>query len=83
MNPCKAGDKAIVNDFRKKSLRELKKIEEAWPGLNYGLARYVLIVETSAPSMFRFPGSFSRLLADALLEAGTPLGAALSERPVS
>ena len=51
MNPSMAGDTAIVNDFRKKSLRELKKIEEAWPGLNYGLARGVLIVEPSVPSV--------------------------------
>ena len=49
MNPSKVGDKTVVNDFRKMSLGELKKIEEAWPGLNYGLARDVLIVEPSAP----------------------------------
>ena len=42
---------AVVNHFRKESLRELKKIEEAWPGLNYGLARGVLIAEPSAPSV--------------------------------
>ena len=52
MNPSKAGDEAGVNDLCKKSLRELKKIEEGvGPGLNYGLARGVLIVEPSAPSV--------------------------------
>ena len=29
VSPSKAGDKAIVNDFRNKLLCELKKIEEA------------------------------------------------------
>jgi len=34
VNPSKAVDNAVVNDFREKLLRELKKIEEAWPGLS-------------------------------------------------
>lgn len=54
MNPSKAGDKAVANGVRKKSRRELKKIEEAWPSLNYGLARGVLIGEPSAPSVSSF-----------------------------
>ena len=50
-HPSKATNKLTVNDFRKECLRELKKIEEAWPGLNYKLARGVLIVEPSVPSI--------------------------------
>ena len=50
-HPSKATDKLTVNDFRKECLRELKKIEEAWPGLNYRLARGVLIVQPSTPSI--------------------------------
>ena len=52
-NPSKAGDKAVVNDFRKKSLRELKKIKDAWPGLSYRLGRGTLIVGPSRPSIAR------------------------------
>ena len=38
-------------DFRKKSLRELKKVKEAWDGLPYDTARRVLIVMPSAPPL--------------------------------
>ena len=34
-DPAKAGDRNTVNDFRTKSLRELKKIKRAWPDLRY------------------------------------------------
>ena len=34
-NPAKAGNKNTVNSFRTESLRELKKIKIAWPGLDY------------------------------------------------
>ena len=50
-HPSKATDKFTVRNFRSKCLRELKKIEEAWPELYYGLARGVLIVEPSALSI--------------------------------
>ncbi len=49
VNPANASDRNTVNDFRTKCLRELKKIKEAWPNLNYGLARGALIVAPSAP----------------------------------
>lgn len=49
LNPANASDRNTVNDFRTKCLRELKKVKEAWPGLNYELARGALIVEPSAP----------------------------------
>ena len=51
VDPSKADDKLTVNNFRKKSLRELKKIKTAWDGLRYGTARGVLIVMPSVPSI--------------------------------
>ena len=50
-HPSQARDKRTVDAFRTKCLRELKKIEEVWTGLKYGLARGVLIVEPSTPSI--------------------------------
>ena len=47
--PAQAGDKNIVNAFRTKCLRELKKIKLAWPGLNYTTAPGVLILHPSTP----------------------------------
>ena len=38
-NPVKAHDKNTVKNFRRKVLRELKKIKMAWPGLNYATAQ--------------------------------------------
>lgn len=49
--PSKATDWRTVGNFRTKCFRELKKIKEAWPGLNYGHARGILIVEPSTPSV--------------------------------
>ena len=51
VNPAQATDRLTVNDFRKECLRELKKIEEAWPELNYGLARGALVVAPSTPTI--------------------------------
>ena len=48
-DPTKTADKHAVADFRRKSLRELKKIEGAWSGLRYRLARGALIVAPSKP----------------------------------
>ena len=48
-NPAQASDKNIVNAFRTKCLRELKKIKLAWPGLNYATALGVLILHPSTP----------------------------------
>ena len=47
VDPAKASDKFTVRDFRTDSLRELKKIKLAWPGLNYGTAKGVLILSPS------------------------------------
>ena len=52
-DPSRAGDKFVVMNFRKKSLRELIKIRTAWPGLQYGTARGVLILRPSEPSVPR------------------------------
>ena len=49
--PAKASDKRTVDDFRKDSLRELKKIKMAWPELNYATAKGVLILFPSKPSI--------------------------------
>ena len=48
-DPTQAGDKNIVNAFRTKCLRELKKIKLAWPRLNYATAPGVLILHPSTP----------------------------------
>ena len=58
-NPTKASDKFTVRDFRKKCLRELKKIEQAWPDLNYGIVRGALVL---APSKPRIPARTVRLV---------------------
>ena len=42
--PANAGDKRNVDAFRTDSLRELKKIQTAWPELNYAMAHGVLIL---------------------------------------
>ena len=42
--PAKVGDKRTVDAFRTDSLRELKKIQTAWPQLNYAMTHGVLIL---------------------------------------
>ena len=49
LHPSKASDKRTVLNFRRKALRELKKIKIAWPDLNYSTAPGVLIVHPSTP----------------------------------
>ena len=50
-DPAKADDKLIVNDFRTKCLRELKKIKIAWTDLNYATAKGMLILYPSKPAI--------------------------------
>ena len=50
-DPSKAGSHDTVQYFRRKVLRELKKIKLAWPGLNYATAPGVLILHPSTPSI--------------------------------
>ena len=49
-HPAKASDKQAVKFFRRRILRELKKIKIAWTGLNYSTAPGVLILHPSAPA---------------------------------
>ena len=51
LHPDKASDKRTVLDFRRKVLRELKKIKLAWPELNYATAPGVLILVPSTPAI--------------------------------
>ena len=48
-DPARADENVTVQNFRRKVLRELKKIKLAWPGLNYTTARGVLILHPSTP----------------------------------
>ena len=50
-DPAKAGNKNTVNSFRTESLRELKKIKVAWPGLDYATPAGVLELRPSEPSI--------------------------------
>ena len=46
-DPTKANEHRTVQDFRRKVLRELKKIKIAWPELHYSTAKGVLILSPS------------------------------------
>ena len=50
-DPDKASDKQTIKFFRRKVLRELKKIKISWPGLNYTTAPGVLILHPSTPAI--------------------------------
>ena len=52
-DPSRASDKRTVDAFRTDCLRELKKIEWAWPGLKYGTGKGVLILLPSESSVPR------------------------------
>ena len=58
-HPDKASDKFTVRDFRRNCLRELKKIKQAWPDLNYELPRGALVLVPSKP---RIPSRSLRLV---------------------
>ena len=51
INPATATNKRIVDDFRTKCVRELKKIKIAWPGLDYAAPAGVLEIRPSEPSV--------------------------------
>ena len=51
LHPAKASDKRTVLNFRRKILRELKKIKLAWPDLNYTTAPGLLILHPSTPTI--------------------------------
>ena len=50
-DPDKASNKFTARSFRKKVLRELKKIKLVWPELNYSTAKGVLILHPSTPGI--------------------------------
>ena len=50
-NPAKASNKQTLKFFRRKVLRELKKIKLAWPKLNYTTAPGLLILQPSTPAI--------------------------------
>ena len=51
LDPALAGSKRTSDDFRKDCLRELKKIQIAWPELNYATAHGALILQPSKPAV--------------------------------
>ena len=57
-DPSKANNKNVVNSFRVESLRELKKIKAAWPGLDYTTeVGCLVLLPTTTPSVppLQFP----------------------------
>ena len=61
MTPDKASDNLTVQNFRKDCLRELKKINLAWPDLNYSTALGVLILLPSVPHISPHPNPCTSL----------------------
>ena len=59
VDPAKAGDPNTVNNFRKDCLRELKKINRAWPDLHYATVKGALVLSPSQP---RIPSAQLRLI---------------------
>ena len=57
VDPARAGDKLVVNYFRRDCLRELQKIKDAWPDLHYRTVKGALLLSPSpaviAPSQLR------------------------------
>ena len=51
VNPAKVGDKRTVDNFRTDCLRELEKIQIAWPDLNYAPGKGVLVLWPSKPAI--------------------------------
>ena len=50
-HPAQASNNVTVQNFRRKVLRELKKIKLAWTELNYATAKGVLIILPSIPAI--------------------------------
>lgn len=59
-HPSKATNKRTVGDFRKKCLRELKKIKIAWEGFDYELIRGALVLLPAPPSVPPMTHPFGR-----------------------
>ena len=50
-NPNNTPTNNAIQNFRRRILRELKKIKLAWPGLNYSTAPGLLILNPSTPAI--------------------------------
>ena len=61
-HPARAHDKETIQNFRRKVLRELKKIKIAWTELNYSTAPGVLILYPSSPHISPAPESGPALI---------------------
>ena len=51
MDPARANDKATLSNFRVDCLRELDKIQRAWPDLHYRTVKGALVIEPSPPAI--------------------------------
>ena len=51
VDPSRSNDKFTVRDFRSDCLRELKKINKAWPDLHYSTAKGALLLSPSPPAI--------------------------------
>ena len=51
VHPDQASNNVTVQNFRKKCLRELKKIKKAWPEINFAVRRGELILGRGKPSV--------------------------------
>ena len=58
-NPIKAPDKQITQNFRRKVIRELKKINVAWPALHYETGKGILVVFPTRPTILPSQRSFT------------------------
>ena len=48
-DPAKSGNRRTVDSFRTKCLRELQKIQRAWPDLHYQTVKSGLVLFPSSP----------------------------------
>ena len=48
-DPTKADDAAVVNNFRRDALRELRKIRTAWEGFRFSTPQGALVLHPTRP----------------------------------
>ena len=51
MDPARANDARTVDNFRTDCLRELNKIQRAWPNLHYRTVKGALLLSPSPPAI--------------------------------
>ena len=77
VDPAKARDNRIIQDFRKDCLRELIKIKTAWPDLKYSTGKGVMVLWPSRPAISPRSTSTLRLVLKVpLMSQNQPLGGA-------